>query len=82
LEHCGPNYDNDLGYRSREEYETWRKRCPIENYGARLRADGVVDAAWEQQLGVVVERDIAEAFAFAEASPFPPPGTAAEGVYA
>ena len=26
LEHCGPNYDNDLGYRTTKEFETWKKR--------------------------------------------------------
>ena len=29
LEHCGPNWDDDLGYRSREEVKRWLKKCPI-----------------------------------------------------
>src|SRR5258708_27720371 len=28
-EHCGPNYDNDLGYRTVAEFEQWRERDPI-----------------------------------------------------
>ena len=31
-EHCGPDFDNDLGYRSENEYLKWKKRCPV--YGA------------------------------------------------
>ena len=31
-EHCGPHFDNDLGYRSENEYLKWKKRCPVENY--------------------------------------------------
>ena len=31
-EHCGPNYDNDIGYRTEEEFEAWRNKCPIANY--------------------------------------------------
>ena len=30
-EHCGPNYDNDIGYRTEEEFLEWRKRDPIKN---------------------------------------------------
>jgi len=28
-EHCGPNYDNDLGYRTEEEFVAWKQRCPL-----------------------------------------------------
>jgi len=28
-EHCGPDYDHQLGYRPRSEFEKWKQRCPI-----------------------------------------------------
>ncbi len=28
-EHCGPNYDNTLGYRPETEFLKWKKNCPI-----------------------------------------------------
>ena len=28
-EHCGPNYDNDIGYRSETEFQKWLKKDPI-----------------------------------------------------
>jgi TPP-dependent pyruvate/acetoin dehydrogenase alpha subunit len=28
-EHCGPHFDDDLGYRSEGELENWLSRCPI-----------------------------------------------------
>jgi len=28
-EHCGPNYDNHIGYRTEAEYEEWKKRDPL-----------------------------------------------------
>ena len=34
-EHCGPNFDNDIGYRSQEEYAEWRNLDFLE----RLEAD-------------------------------------------
>ena len=28
-EHCGPNFDDDLGYRDPKVTELWKKKCPI-----------------------------------------------------
>ena len=28
-EHCGPNYDNNIGYRSEKEFQKWKKKDPI-----------------------------------------------------
>ena len=28
-EHCGPNYDNDIGYRTEEEFEMWKDNDPL-----------------------------------------------------
>ena len=25
-EHCGPNYDNNIGYRTEKEFKHWKKR--------------------------------------------------------
>ncbi|HLN08988.1 MAG TPA: thiamine pyrophosphate-dependent dehydrogenase E1 component subunit alpha, partial [Xanthobacteraceae bacterium] len=37
-EHCGPNYDNDIGYRTVDEFHAWRARCPVESHAKRLLA--------------------------------------------
>ncbi len=39
-EHCGPNFDNDLGYRDEAEYLAWRELCPVETYVDVLTRDG------------------------------------------
>lgn len=31
-EHCGPNYDNDLGYRTEAEFRKWKKLDPIARF--------------------------------------------------
>jgi pyruvate dehydrogenase E1 component alpha subunit len=75
-EHCGPGYDNDIGYRTEEEFLTWQARDPIAAQRARVA---------EPDLEPAIDRlraDIAAAFAYAKASPFPDPATAAEHVYA
>lgn len=66
-EHCGPNYDNDIGYRTQAEYESWKAKEPI---ACLERVLGVSsDAVAEMDARIRVEID--EAFAFAEAAPFP-----------
>lgn len=81
-EHCGPNYDNDIGYRSVAEFEAWRGRCPVLRFGADLRRRGLLDDQADQAMAAQIAGEIADALAFADAAPFPDPSTAAEGVYA
>lgn len=81
-EHCGPFYDNDLGYRSPEEFETWRARCPIERLAQRLRDAGGLDDGEQAAFEAALEAEISAAFEFAQASPFPPADELMEQIYA
>jgi pyruvate dehydrogenase E1 component alpha subunit len=80
-EHCGPNYDNDIGYRTEAEFEAWRARDPIELFSQKLRLEGVVDQPWIDAANAQIGREIDEAFAFAETSPFPEPAEAYRDLY-
>lgn len=69
-EHCGPNYDNDLGYRSQVEFDEWRQRDPLEQLvhsalTAGLQTDELV------AMKTRITHEIDEAVAFARESPFP-----------
>jgi TPP-dependent pyruvate/acetoin dehydrogenase alpha subunit len=81
-EHCGPNYDNDLGYRTPAEFEQWRERDPIARLRAGMRASGLLDSAAEPAIESEFAREAAAAFAAAEAAPMPDPRLAAVGLYA
>jgi pyruvate dehydrogenase E1 component alpha subunit len=81
-EHCGPNYDNSLGYRTPAEFEVWRARDPIESFRRRLRRDGLLTEESDQAVTAELRSEILAAFARAEAAPFPKGRSAAEGVYA
>ncbi|MEI6261025.1 MAG: thiamine pyrophosphate-dependent dehydrogenase E1 component subunit alpha [Deltaproteobacteria bacterium] len=70
-EHCGPNFDNNIGYRTEEEYLAWRKRCPIENFDRQLKESGSLTEQQTNQMKVKIETEIEEAFSFAKTSPFP-----------
>lgn len=81
-EHCGPNYDNDIGYRSTDEFESWRARCPVETSAGHLRQAGQLSDAGQAEMVKSIEAEIAAAFTFATQSPFPKPETASQRVYA
>jgi len=81
-EHCGPNFDNDIGYRAEAEFLAWKERDPVATYARRLLKERVVTDAEIAVMDREIAAEVANAFAFAESSPFPAPETAAEDVHA
>jgi pyruvate dehydrogenase E1 component alpha subunit len=81
-EHCGPNFDDHLGYRPEGELDAWKKRDPITRFRERLLREGILD---DQNLGVMVrelDAEIDDAFKFAQRSPVPSKNLLSAGVYA
>jgi TPP-dependent pyruvate/acetoin dehydrogenase alpha subunit len=66
-EHVGPNSDFNLGYRSEAECQPFVTADPVRRLADRVPARERVSIEDE------VEEEIADAFALAEASPFPDP---------
>src|SRR5262245_45292049 len=66
-EHVGPERDYHLGFREEDEARPWIERDQV----ARLAS--LVDAARRAEIEQAVEEEIAVAFGFAEASPWPQP---------
>jgi pyruvate dehydrogenase E1 component alpha subunit len=64
-EHVGPALDDHVGYRDPEESAAWRARDQV----ARLQS--ILPGSTRSAIDAEIEARIAEAFAFAEASPFP-----------
>ncbi len=81
-EHCGPNYDNDLGYRTPAEFEEWKGRCPVQCFKSRLLDDGLMTERLSGELIAELESEIRRAVAFAKASPYPSQQLLHEHVYA
>lgn len=81
-EHCGPNFDNDLGYRTEEEFLGWKSRDPIERYQRRLLRRGVIDTNGLSALYAQLDIEVLAAFQFAESSAFPAQAEAFTDEYA
>ena len=81
----------DFGYRTREEVEEWKTRCPIQRLhkrilegvdGANGNGDSASMAAELDAIDAEIAALVAEAQQFAESSPWPDPATATAHVYA
>jgi len=72
-EHCGPNFDNDIGYRHEEEFLNWKAKDPIPRLTEQLLASGVTSKTSLAAMEAAIAEEIEQAFAFAEAAPFPEP---------
>jgi acetoin:2,6-dichlorophenolindophenol oxidoreductase subunit alpha len=74
---------NDPGvYRSAEEVDSWKKKCPLKRFEGQLRKQGLLDDAKVKEVYAGVQAEIEDAIRYAEASPLPLPEDTLLGVYA
>jgi TPP-dependent pyruvate/acetoin dehydrogenase alpha subunit len=71
LEHCGPNDDNDLGYRKNGELDKWLKRDPIKSFKSKMIKNHQLTEQKIIEKIEVISSEIDQAFKFAKESPFP-----------
>ena len=70
-EHCGVNFDNDLGYRSEKEYNEWKRKDPISNFKDYLISENIISIELLEQIKSKIDLEIQDAFNYAIESPFP-----------
>ena len=68
-------------YRTREEIEAWKQKCPIKRFRARLIEEGILTEEEADRIAQEAYAAVDAAVAFAEASPEPTLETIEEGVY-
>lgn len=71
VEHCGPNDDTGLGYRSAEELARWREKCPLVASERALREERLIDDGILASMEVEIVAEIDAAIAFARQGSFP-----------
>jgi pyruvate dehydrogenase E1 component alpha subunit len=81
-EHCGPAFDNHIGYRTELEYESWRRTDPLDRLRQALLAGGVDMTAREAAMSAEIAEEIEAGFGRARAAPLPTPADAQDHVYA
>lgn len=81
-EHCGPNFDNHLGYRTQAEYESWLSRCPIKRSKVVLEGRNLLSHDEEIHIVSELRKEIDRAFIFAKEAPLADPLQASAHVYA
>ncbi|WES32218.1 thiamine pyrophosphate-dependent dehydrogenase E1 component subunit alpha [Varunaivibrio sulfuroxidans] len=77
-EHCGPNFDDQLGYRSKQEIEAGMNDCPIANYVEKINFKNTSITQQEAE----IRAEITAAFEFALSSQTPTIKDAEGKVYA
>jgi pyruvate dehydrogenase E1 component alpha subunit len=81
-EHCGPNFDNQLGYRTEGEYLEWKKRDPVALLKDKLMANGGLDDKTFKQIEQTLQRKVDAGFEFAKTAPLPDSSEVSKFVYA
>ena len=76
-EHCGPNYDNDIGYRSISEFEEWKMKDPINTLIKKISDEEFVKNSHKK-----IGEEIDKAFSYAQKDSFPEPEEAYQGIFA
>lgn len=70
-EHCGPNYDNHIGYRTEEEFLDWKAKDPLKILKEELIKERMITEEEIIKLKNEIDSRIEEAIRFAKAGPFP-----------
>ena len=81
-EHCGPDYDNTVGYRTEKEFNLWKKKDPIKNLKEKLIKKYNFKEKQLDQLSIELNKSINKAFNFAERSKLPTPDLIKKYIYA
>lgn len=74
-EHCGPNYDNDIGYRTEEEYAQWKANDPIQRLQQRYAI-----ALGEEEIAII-RLEIEKAFERAHNADYPRSQESSRNIY-
>ena len=80
-EHCGPNVDDDLGYRPDEEVRIGKERDPLSQLQKELLTAGYLTHEMISSEVAAIEREITKAFKAVAGAPFPDPEELFSDVY-
>ena len=77
----GPNWDYNIGLRSKEQVEEWKRNCPIKKFEEFLVKQNLLSESEMKEICNNAEREVEEAVKFAEESPYPDPSEVLDDVF-
>jgi TPP-dependent pyruvate/acetoin dehydrogenase alpha subunit len=81
-EHCGHNFDNDIGYRTQDEFLAWQELDPLTRLEKVLRESSQEIQLALSEINLAVKTELEATFEAVEAAPFPAASEAYQDVYA
>lgn len=81
LEHCGPNFDDNLNYREKYEVIKWLKKDPIKTFTKKLKKEKFINDLDIKNFKKKIDAEINEAFNFAKKSKFPSKNLLTQYIY-
>ena len=81
-EHCGYSFDNDIGYRTQDEFLDWHSKDPLIRLEKTLSDSGDIIQQELNNIKEAVTSEIENAFSAAETAPYPDACEAFQDVYA
>lgn len=81
-EHCGVSFDDHLGYRKKEEFETWHARDPLKIAKDNVIAAGLLTQDDLNTIEAEIKAAVVKAYDAAEKAPLPTPEMVNTHVYA
>lgn len=67
-EHCGPDFDNDIGYRTEKEFHEWKLKDPIRHLEKILINQSIINSDEIKEMENSIQKEVSDAFTFAEES--------------
>ena len=81
VEHCGPNSDDNLNYRSKSEISYWKKKCPVKLFKKKI-LNQKIKKNYLVKIEKQVQKEINDAFTYAKKSKFPSKELLTKHIYA
>jgi len=81
MAHSAPIFDDKLGYRGEDDFETRLQACPIIRLEKKILNEKIATKAELLMMADAKKHEIKKAFRFTERSPEPRPETLMDGVY-
>jgi pyruvate dehydrogenase E1 component alpha subunit len=82
LEHCGPNNDDHLAYRSKTYIKKWLNNDPLKKIEKKFLTSNCMSNNDLNTIKIKIEKEISSAFQFAESSKFPSKRLLLQDIYA